>query len=94
MAAYFNTVLRPKRSLSGPAKSIARAALSVRQEVDHPSSKSDILNSGPTKTFTPEITEASKPIRSPPNATIRAIVMMTYLLDFIGFGDIGYDSIF
>jgi len=48
-------------------------AVSVRQLTAHPSWSVLSENSGSMKPTTPEITEASNPIRKPPKATIKAI---------------------
>jgi len=71
-----STVRRPKRSLSGPDTIIAKVAVSVSEATAQPSSMLLSLNSGSMKVTTPEITEASKPIRKPPSATISATRMV------------------
>ena len=71
-AAILRTGLRPMRSLSGPAIIIANVAVNVSDATDQPSSIFVRLNSGSMKVTTPDMTEASKPIRKPPSATISA----------------------
>ena len=91
MAAYLKTVLLPIRSLRGPAVIMAKVAVRVNDATDQPNSSLVKSNSGSINRTTPDMTEASNPIKSPPSATIRAIIIIMYLFDFMGFGDIGYD---
>ncbi len=79
-AAIFSTGRRPMRSLNGPATIIASVAVSVSEATDHPSSILVRLNSISIKPTTPEITDASKPIRKPPSATIMATVTVNRVL--------------
>ena len=72
-AAYLSTSRRPILSLKGPATIIAKVAVSVRELTDQPNSILVKSNSGAINFTTPEITEASNPIKNPPKATIRAI---------------------
>jgi hypothetical protein len=71
-AAIRSTGRRPRRSLRGPASIIAMVDVSVREATDQPSSILLRPNSGSMKPTTPEMTEASKPIKKPPSATISA----------------------
>ena len=66
---------RPRRSLSGPDTIMAKVAVSVSEATDQPSSILVRLNSGSMKVTTPEITDASKPIRKPPSATVSATLI-------------------
>ena len=75
-AAILNTGLRPSRSLSGPDTIMARVAVSVSDATDQPSSIRVRSNSGPMKDTTPEMTDASNPMRKPPSATMSATVTM------------------
>jgi hypothetical protein len=70
IAATRNILLLPYLSLKGPASNIASVAVSVRQLTDHPNCIFDKLNSVSMNFTTPEITEASNPIKNPPKATI------------------------
>ncbi len=81
MAATFRTGRRPKRSLMGPAIIIARVAVSVNEATAQPTWILLRSNSGPINPTTPEITEASKPIRKPPNATISATLTVNSVFD-------------
>ena len=73
-AAILSTGRRPMRSLSGPDSIIASVAVSDRDDTDQPSWILVSENSTSIKRTTPEITDASKPIRKPPSATNNAIV--------------------
>jgi len=66
-------VFRPHLSLKGPASSIANVAVRVNELTAHPNSIFDKLNSGSINLTTPDITDASNPIRKPPSATISEI---------------------
>ena len=73
-AAILSTGRRPSRSLSGPETIMASVAVRVSDATDQPSSILDRLNSGSMNPTTPEMTDASKPIRNPPSATISAVL--------------------
>jgi hypothetical protein len=73
-AAILNTGRRPMRSLRGPDNIIANVAVSDSDDTDHPSWIFVSENSTSIKPTTPEITDASKPMRNPPSATNSAIV--------------------
>ena len=75
-AAILRTGRRPRRSLSGPDTIMAKVAVSVSEATDQPSSILLRLNSGSMKVTTPEITDASKPIRKPPSATVSATLIV------------------
>ena len=79
-AAILNKVLLPNRSLSGPETIIARVAVSVRELTAQPNSILVSSNSASINFITPEITDASNPISKLPNATVRAIPVMLFLL--------------
>jgi len=83
IAAYRKTVRLPILSLNGPATIMANVAVRVSEATDHPNSSLLKPNSGSMNLTTPEITDASKPINSPPRATIRAIIIITGFFDFI-----------
>ena len=68
-----NILLRPYLLLKGPATNIATVAVKVRELTAHPNSILVSSNSISKNFTTPEITEASKPIRKPPKATISEI---------------------
>jgi len=70
MAAIESTRFLPQRSLKGPAINMAMVAVSVKELTAHPNSNFDSLNSGSINLTTPEMTDASNPIRKPPSATI------------------------
>ena len=73
-AAIFSTGRRPIRSLSGPASIIASVAVSARDDTDQPTWILVSSNSTSIKPTTPEITDASNPIKNPPSATISATI--------------------
>ncbi len=73
-AAILSTGRRPMRSLSGPDNIIASVAVSASDDTDQPTWIFVRENSTSMKPTTPEITDASKPMRKPPRATNRAIV--------------------
>ena len=75
-AAILRTGLRPSRSLSGPETIIATVAVRVSDATAQPSSIRVRLNSGPINDTTPEMTDASNPMRKPPSATMSATVTM------------------
>ena len=75
VAARNRILRRPNRSLRGPETSIASVAVSVREETENPSWAFVSANSVSMNPTTPEITEASNPIRKPPSATISAVRM-------------------
>ncbi len=79
-AAPISTNLRPKRSLKGPANIIASVAVRVSEATDQPSSILVKSNSASINFTTPEMTEASKPMRKPPRATIMAILAVNHML--------------
>jgi hypothetical protein len=64
---------RPNRSLSGPATIIPSVAVSVRELTAQPSWIVESPNSSSMNRTTPEMTEASNPMRKPPSATIRVV---------------------
>ena len=72
-AARKSTRRRPKASLSGPATIMASVAVSVNELTAHPISSLVKVNCLSMKPTTPDMTEASKPMRKPPRATIRAV---------------------
>ena len=82
-AAILRTGRRPIRSLSGPATIIAKVAVSASDDTDHPSSILVSSNSTSINPTTPEITDASNPIRNPPSATMRATMLVNRVLSFI-----------
>ena len=67
---------RPKRSESGPDTIIANVAVNASEDTDQPSWSFVSSNSVSIKPTTPEITDASKPIRKPPSATDNATVIV------------------
>jgi hypothetical protein len=69
-AAHLSTGFLPNLSLKGPAVTIANVAVSDKDATAHPNSILDKLNSGSINLTTPDITDASKPIRKPPKATM------------------------
>ena len=69
-----STGRRPNRSLNGPAHSIAIVAVSVREATAQPSSILLSPKRGSMKVTTPEITDASNPMRKPPKPTQSAIL--------------------
>ena len=71
-AAILSTGRRPKRSLRGPETIMASVDVSVSDATAQPSSSLVSSKSGSMKVTTPEITEASNPIRKPPSATVSA----------------------
>ena len=73
-AAILRTGRLPMRSLSGPDSIIASVAVSDSDDTDQPSWILVRENSTSIKRTTPEITDASKPMRNPPSATNRAVV--------------------
>jgi len=73
MAQAFNIIRLPNRSLNGPDTNIAKAAITVNELTENPSSISVRLKSICMNLLTPEMTEASNPIKKPPSATISAI---------------------
>ncbi len=75
-AAIFRTGRRPMRSLSGPENIMPSVAVSASEETDQPTSIGVRANSPWMNPTTPDITEASKPIRKPPSATISAVRVM------------------
>ena len=70
-AAASKIARRPSRSLKGPAVSIPKVAVSVKEPTAQPKPRSLNPNSGRINRTTPETTEASKPIKKPPKATLR-----------------------
>ena len=82
-AATLSTGRRPTRSLNGPDTIIANVAVSAREDTDHPSWILVSENSVSINPTTPEITDASKPIRNPPSATMSATVTMYRIDDCI-----------
>jgi hypothetical protein len=66
-------VRRPNRSLSGPETIIPSVAVSVNELTAQPSWIVERPNSSSMNRTTPEMTEASKPMRKPPSATINAV---------------------
>jgi hypothetical protein len=74
MAAILSTGRRPMRSLRGPDNIIASVAVSANDDTDQPTWILVSENSTSMKPTTPEITDASKPIRNPPSATNSATV--------------------
>ena len=66
---------RPNRSASGPATIIASVEVSVSEATENPSCAFVSENSVSIKPTTPEITDASKPMRNPPSATMSAVRM-------------------
>ena len=75
-AAIFRTGRRPMRSLSGPESIMPRVAVSASEDTDQPTWIGVSANSTSMNPTTPEMTEASKPMRKPPRATISAVVVM------------------
>ncbi len=73
IAAYVSIFFLPIRSLIGPATNIVIVATKVRQATAQPSCIFVNSKYGSINLTTPEITEASKPIKKPPRATIKAI---------------------
>jgi hypothetical protein len=82
-AATFRTVLLPNRSLSGPATIIARVEVNVSDPTAQPSWNLVRENSGSINPTTPDITDASKPIKKPPRATVMAIRVTNICFLFI-----------
>jgi hypothetical protein len=80
MAQIRSKYFLPYLSLSGPETIIAKAAIMVKELTENPSSSSVRLKSIWTNLFTPEITDASNPISSPPKATMVATI--TIKLEF------------
>ena len=72
-AAKISTFLRPILSETGPANIMASVAVSVRQATAKPVCTGVSSNSMVTNFTTPEITEASNPIKKPPRATMSAV---------------------
>ena len=68
-----NMRLLPYTLLKGPATNIAKVAVNVRELTAQPNSILVKPNSGSKNLTTPDMTEASKPIKKPPKATIRLI---------------------
>ena len=75
-AARKSTRRRPNASLRGPATIMASVAVRVNELTAHPSCKLVNSNCCSMKPTTPDMTDASKPIRKPPRATIRAVRVM------------------
>ncbi|MBA7533626.1 hypothetical protein ES705_25867 [subsurface metagenome] len=71
--AYFNTFFLPTLSDIGPERIIARVADKVRQLTAQPNCIFVNSNCGPINSTTPDITDASNPIKNPPRATIKTI---------------------
>ena len=70
-------------SLNGPLIIMASVEVRVKQLTAQPNCNFERPNSGSIKRITPEITEASKPIRKPPKATINETLATKPLLFFI-----------
>ncbi len=92
-AASRSTGRRPSRSLKGPEHIIANEAVSVSEATAQPSSIWLRENSGLMKETTPEITEASKPIRNPPSATISAVLTMKRMSAITASGATRYGAV-
>ena len=71
--AIMSTFLRPILSETGPASIMASVDVNVRQATAKPCCASVSSNCMETNLMTPEITEASNPIKKPPIATMNAI---------------------
>ncbi len=84
-AVILSTGMRPSLSLKGPATIIPKDAVSAIEATAQPNSILLNKNSGSINFTTPEITEASKPIKKPPSATRRALNVPKLLLFFIVF---------
>jgi len=65
----------PNRSLNGPAIIIASVDVSVSEATEKPSCAFESEKSVSMNPTTPEITEASNPMRKPPSATMKAVRM-------------------
>ena len=82
IAAIDKTRFLPNRSLKGPAIIIASVAVRVKELTAQPNSNFVRSNSGSMNLTTPEITDASNPIKKPPRATINEIRTICPLLFF------------
>ena len=68
-----------------------KVAVNVRQLTAQPSSSFVRPNSGSRNLTTPDITEASKPIKKPPNATIKLMnTICDLFFTYLKFNEVNY----